>query len=179
VIACVDARISVPFHPRWWNTTRLRRPSRWLLVALIGIVAGTILLVVVSVIVVFMLGRPRTAPPADTSTPAGVVQAYIEALRDNDVTRSRTYLTNQARAEAEARDKNNTYRPSPQDSVRIVVEQVSATDTRAQVKVTTSRFYANSDPFSSSSSHRDTTVALVREDGAWRITQALETYGNY
>ncbi len=146
---------------------------------LIGIVAGTVLLVVISVIVVFMLGRPRTAPPADPATPAGVVQAYIEALRESDVTRSRTCLTNQARTEVEARDKNNSYRPSPQENVRIVVEQVSATDTRAEVQVTTSRFSANSDPFSSSSSHRDTTVTLVREDGAWRITQALETYGIY
>jgi hypothetical protein len=146
---------------------------------LIGIVAGTILLVIISVVVVFMLGRPRSAPPADPSTPAGVVQAYIEALRDNDVARSRTYLTSQARAQAEARDKNSTYHPSPQDNVRIVVEQVSATETRAEVKVTTSRFYASADPFSSSTSHRDTTVILVREDGAWRITEPLETYGIY
>ncbi len=146
---------------------------------LIGIVVGTLLLIVVSVIVVFMLGRTRTAPPADTSTPAGVVQAYIEALRLGEVDRSRTYLTREARADAEARDKTNTYRPTPQNNVRIVVEQVSVSETRAEVKVTTSRFYASSDPFSSGSSHYDTTVNLVREDGAWKITQPFETYGIY
>ena len=146
---------------------------------LIGIVAGTLLLIVVGVIVVFMLGRTRTAPPADTSTPAGVVQAYIEAVRAGELERSRTYLTREARAEAEARDKNSTYRPTAQDNVRIVVEQVSVTETRAEVKVTTSRFYANSDPFSAGSSHYDSTVTLVREDGAWRMTQPLSSYGLY
>ena len=44
------------------------------------------------------------------------------------------------------------------------------------VKVTISRFYARSDPFSSSTSHRDVTVKLVREDQAWRISQPIELY---
>lgn len=144
---------------------------------LIGIVVGSIVLVIISVIAVFMLGRSQPSAPVDPSSPAGVVQAYVEALRVGDLDEARTYLTASARAEAEARDRNNTYRPTPQDNVRIVVEQVSVSDTRAEVKVTTSRFYARSDPFSSSTSHRDITVHLLREDGAWRITQPLEAYG--
>lgn len=147
---------------------------------LIGIVAGTVLLVVVSVIAVFALGRPQSAPPADTSTPVGVVQAYVEALRVADLELSRRYLTSEARTQAEARDRNSTsYHQTAQDNVRIVVEQVSISDTRAEVKVTSSRFYASSDPFSSSTSHRDITMHLVREGDTWRINQPLETYWFY
>ena len=143
---------------------------------LLAIVGGTILLVVVSVVVVLLLGRGRTAPPPDPNSPAGVVHAYIEAVRDGDIERARSYLTRAARAEAESRDRQNAYRPSRDDTVRIVVETVTATEATADVRVTISRFYARSDPFSSSTSHRDVTVTLLREDGAWRISQPIEPY---
>lgn len=146
---------------------------------LLAIVAGTVVLVVVSIVVVFFFGRTRTTPPPDPNSPAGVVHAYVEAVRAGDTERARSYLTRAARAEAESRDRQNTYRPSREDNVRIVVETVSTTDTAADVKVTISRFYARSDPFSSSTSHYDTTVNLVREDGAWRIRQPVEPYTFY
>jgi hypothetical protein len=145
---------------------------------LIGIVAGAILLIVVSVVVVLVIGRPRPAAPADPEGPAGVVQAYVEALRAGDVDRARTYLSRQARAASQARERSS-YAPAVDDNVRIVVETVSADADTAEVKVTISRFYARSDPFSASTSHRDVTVRLVREDGAWRINQPLEPYVFY
>ena len=107
---------------------------------LLAIVAGTILLVVLSVVVVFVFGRARTSPPPDPNSPAGVVYAYVEAVRAGDVERARSYLTRQARTEAESRDRQSTYRPSRDDNVRIVVEPVTQTDTTAEVKVTISRF---------------------------------------
>jgi hypothetical protein len=146
---------------------------------LLAIMAGTIVLVVAAIVVVFLFGRARTAPPADPNSPAGVAQMYIEAVRDGDMARARTYLTREARAQAEARDRQDTYRPSRDDNVRIVVETTSTTEPTAEVKVTISRFYARSDPFSSNSSHRDVTLKLVREDGAWRISQPIEPYTFY
>lgn len=143
---------------------------------LLAIVAGTILLVVVSILVVFLYGRARTAPSVDPNSPAGVVQAYVEATRNGEVEKARSYLTRQARAEVEARDRQNSYRPTIDDNVRIIIEPGTVTDTSAEVKVAISRFYARSDPFSSSNYHRDTTVRLVREDGAWRISQPLDAY---
>ena len=143
---------------------------------LLAIVAGTILLVVLSVVVVFTFGRTRTTPPPDPNSPAGVVHGYVEAVRAGEIERSRGYLTRAARAEAEARDRQSTYRPSRDDNVRIVVEPVTQTETTAEVKVTISRYYARSDPFSSSTYHNDTTVRLIREDGAWRISQPIEPY---
>jgi hypothetical protein len=143
---------------------------------LLAIVAGTILLVLVSIVVVFFFGRTRTSAPPDPNSPAGVVHGYVEAVRAGEMERARGYLTRTARAEAEARDRQSTYRPSRDDNVRIVVEPVTQTETAAEVKVTISRFYARSDPFSSSTSHDDTTVRLIREDGAWRISQPIEPY---
>jgi hypothetical protein len=143
---------------------------------LLAIVAGTILLVVASIVVVFLLGRARSVPPADPNSPAGVVHAYIEAARAGDVQRARSYLTREVRAQVEARDRLDSYRSSRDDNARIVVETVTMSDTTAEVKVTISRFYARSDPFSSSTSHYDVTVKLIREDGAWRISQPLEPY---
>ena len=147
-------------------------PDRFLL----AIVAGTVVLVAVAMLAVFLFGRGRTVAPADPNSPAGVVQAYIEAVRGGDVERSRTYLTWEARAQAEARDRQSAYPQSRADNLRIVVETVSSTDTTAEVNVTLSRFYARSDPFSSGTSRYDLTVRLIREDGAWRMTQPIEPY---
>src|SRR4051794_21568354 len=92
---------------------------------LLAIVVGTILLVVVSVVVVTLFGRDRPAVPADPNSPAGLVQAYIEAARDGDRAKARSYLTREARAQAEARDRQDTYGPTRDDNVRIVVSTVS------------------------------------------------------
>jgi hypothetical protein len=143
---------------------------------LLAIVAGTVVLVVAAMLTVFLFGRNRTVTPADPASPAGIVQAYIEAVRGGDVERSRTYLTREARAQVEARDRQSTYPQSREDNQRIVVETVSSTDTTAEVKVTLSRFYARSDPFSSGTSRYDLTVRLIREGGAWRMTQPIEPY---
>lgn len=150
-------------------------PDRFLL----AIVAGTILLVIVSIVIVVLFGRARPSPPPDPNSPAGVVYAYVEAARNGEPEKARSFLTRSARAQAEARDRQDTYRPSRDDNVRIVVETESMSETAAEVKVTISRFYARSDPFSSSTSHRDVTVKLVREDGVWRISQPLEPYTFY
>jgi hypothetical protein len=146
---------------------------------LLAIVAGTVLLLVASVVIVLLMGRSRPAPPADPASPAGVVQTYIEAVRAGDPEKARGYLTREARAQALARDRNTTYQPSLNDNIRIVVETSAMTDSTADVKVTVSRFYARSDPFSSSTTHRDVTVKLLKEDGDWRISQPIETYAFY
>jgi hypothetical protein len=146
---------------------------------LLAIVAGTLLLVVVGVVVVFMFGRTRAAPPADPNSPAGVVYNYVEAVRAGDVDRARGFLTAPALADFDSRTRTSPVRPSSNDNVRIVVETVTTTETTAEVKITISRFYARNDPFSSNTSHRNLTARLIREDGAWKISQALLPYELY
>jgi hypothetical protein len=144
---------------------------------LLAIVAGTILLVVASIAIVLVLGRPRPAPPADPNSPAGVVHAYVDAVRSGDVQRARSYLTREARAQIETRDRAYSYDGrASNENVRIVVETVSATETTADVKVTISRFNARPDPFSSSTWHSDVMARLIREDGAWKISAPVDPY---
>ncbi len=146
---------------------------------LLGIVAGSILLVLVGIGAVFFVGRPRPAQTFDPNSPAGVVQAYVEAIRAGDRDRAYELLSRSARAELQ-RDATRQRFPTPSDSEdtgrRIVIEPLSESGDAAEVKVTISRFATRSDPFSSGTYHRDMTVRLVREDGAWRISQPAEPY---
>jgi hypothetical protein len=146
---------------------------------LVAIVAGTLLLVVVGIVVVVMFGRTRAAPPADPNGPAGVVYSYVEAIRAGDNDRGRAYLTTSARAEFDRRNSSGQSRPASNDGVRIVVDTTSQTETTAEVKVTISRFYGRSDPFSSSTSHRNVSAHLIREDGVWKLSQPLMSYELY
>jgi hypothetical protein len=143
---------------------------------LLAIVAGVVLLILVSIVVVFTTRGPRPTPPADPASIVGIVQGYVEATRAGDAEKARSFLTREARAQSEERSKQNPYSPTYDNNVRIIVEATAQTETTAEAKVTVSRFYANSDPFSSSTSHRTITVRLIREDGQWRITQPLEPY---
>ena len=146
---------------------------------LLGIVVGSIGLVLVGVAAVFFVGRPRSAQPFDPNSPAGVVQAYVEAVRAGDRDRAYDLLSRSARADVQRdsyRQRFPTQSGSGDSNSRIVIEPISETGDAAEVKVTISRFAARSDPFSSGTYHRDMTVRLVREDGAWRINQPAEPY---
>lgn len=147
-------------------------PDRFLL----AIVAGTLLLVLVSITLVFALGRGRAAPPVDPSSPAGVTQAYIEAVRAGDTEKARSYLARQALDEFDRQTRISPLRPTADEHLRIVVETTSVSDTAAEVRVTVSHFYTRSDPFSSGTSHRDIITRLVREDGVWKLSQPPQPY---
>lgn len=140
-----------------------------------AIVGGTIVLVLLSIAVVAIFGRSRPAQPADPNSPAGVAQAYVEAVRNGELERSRGYLTREAVAQTQ-RDRPTNFAVSSDDNVRIVIDTVSATDTTAEVRVTVTRFYPRSGPFSSSSTYRDIRIRMIREDGSWKITQPLDFY---
>jgi hypothetical protein len=146
---------------------------------LLAIVGGTILLVIVSVVLVLVFGRGRQSAPVDPNGPAGVVHGYIEAVRAGDADKARMFLSRKAQTDFDTRIKTNPIHPTSDEHLRIVVETTKTTDTTAEVKVTLSHFYARSDPFSSSTSHRDVTTRLIREDGAWKINDPPYTYELY
>ncbi len=147
---------------------------------LIAIVAGAVALILVGIGVVLVAGRgPGPAPP-DPGSPVGVVQAYVEALRSDDSERAQSYLSRSAR-EALAQDRNvprPPFRPSRPANVeqRVLIEPIREGPDTAEVKVTISRFSAQATPFSTSTTHTELTINLVKEDGAWRISQPVEPY---
>jgi hypothetical protein len=148
-------------------------PDRFLL----AIVLGALALIVAGLAVVLALGRGPVAPPPDPASPVGVVQSYVEALRAGDVDRARAYLSQSARAELDRqRDAfPRLYQPAGLEE-RVLMEPVEADADHAVVKVTISTFSARTDPFSSSTYHREVEVRLVREAGQWRIAQPAEPY---
>jgi hypothetical protein len=148
-------------------------PDRFLL----AIVLGALALIAAAVAIVLVLGRAPAPPPPDPASPAGVVQAYVEALRAGDFDRARGYLSQSARAEI---DRNREpfpryYQPGGVER-RVLIETVEVAEDHALVKVTISAFAARTEPFSSSTYHQEVTVRLVREGGQWRIAQPIEPF---
>ena len=144
---------------------------------LIGIVVGALALIAAGIAVVLVLGRGPAPPPPDPNSPVGVVQAYVEALRDGDVERARSYLSQSARAELDrSRDAFPRYYQSDSVQQRILIELVEIEGDHARVRVTISSFSARTEPFSSSAYHREVDVRLVREGGQWRIAQPVEPF---
>jgi hypothetical protein len=147
-------------------------PDRFLL----AIVLGALALIASAVAIVLVLGRTPASPP-DPASPAGVVQAYVEALRAGDFDRARGYLSQSARAEI---DRNREpfpryYQPGGIER-RVLIETVEVAEDHALVKVTISAFAARTEPFSSSTYHQEVNVRLVREGGQWRIAQPIEPF---
>jgi hypothetical protein len=139
---------------------------------LLGIVAGAILLVVVSIVVVFQAGRGSRQAVVDPDSPSGVVHSYVEAIRAGQVDRAYGFLSRSAQTTVPLdtfRQRFSRRADYPDSTSRVLIQLTSSNAEAAEVKVTTSQFSAQSDPFSTSTYHRDTTIHLVREDGAWRI----------
>lgn len=146
---------------------------------LVGITVGAVLLVVLGIAAVFVVRRAPAPAPPDLSTPAGVVQAYADALRAGEVDRAYGLLSRSAREampiDQFRRAATMPYRPADNER-RVLIEPLREEGDAAEVRVTVSRFSAGGSPFSAQTSHQDVTVQLVREDGAWRIVRPAEPY---
>lgn len=143
---------------------------------LVGIVLGAVALIAVGVAAVLLAARAPSTIQADPTSPAGVVQAYVEALRAGETDRARGYLTQSAREQV---DRQNYPKPHFQPSVperRLLIEPIEVNGDRARVRVTVSTFSARSEPFSSSTYHQEVDVRLLRENGQWRISSPAEPF---
>jgi hypothetical protein len=156
-------------------TTHRAAPDRFLL----GVVVGAVLLMAAGVGAVALVGSRPPAVAPDPSSPVGVVRAYVEATRGGDTPRAKEYLSQSAREELDrARDglRGGYVETAPDREQRVLIEPLSEGAERAEVKVTVSTFTARSDPFSTGTWHREVVVRLVREGGAWRVSQPSDPY---
>jgi hypothetical protein len=143
---------------------------------LVGIVLGAILLIALGILAVVLAGRAPAPAAADPASPAGVVQAYVEALRAGETDRARTYLSQSARDQLDKQGSPRPYHPGSAPERRIVIDPVEVGADRARVKVTVSAFTTRTEPFSSSTYHNEIDVRLVRENGQWRISVPIEPF---
>jgi len=138
---------------------------------LIGIVAGSLLLVIVA----FAITLARPAPTYRTEdTPEGVAHNYLLALQQDEVARAYGYLSPTlagypANENAFARhidDQSWMFRRA--EDVTLAVDSAKVSGDRATVQVRESRFRGGG-LFDSSQSTTTFDVTLERQGGAWKI----------
>ena len=142
---------------------------------LIGIVAGSVLLVIVAFAIT--LARPEPTYRAE-DTPEGVAHNYLLALQQDEVTRAYGYLSptlagypadENAFAKRVA-DESWTFRRT--EDVTLAVDSSKVSGDRATVKVRESRFRGGGGLFDNSQSTSIFDVTLEREGDAWKIVDA-------
>lgn len=146
-------------------------PDRSLLVIGVGIVA----LVVVAVIAVVALGS-REAPSFSADTPEGVVQRYLAAVEDEDHETAWAYFSADVQADRSLEEYRRTARDYGyygEQSRRVLFDRSEVDGDRARVWLTVEEYY-DGGPFGGGETYRsERQIALVRQDGAWRIDDPL------
>lgn len=146
-------------------------PDRSLLV--IG--GGIAVLVVVTVIAVVLLGS-REAASFSADTPEGVVQRHLAAVEEEDYETAWGYLS----ADTQSELSLDEYRRAARDhgyyvggSRRVLFDRSEVDGDRARVWLTVEEYY-DGGPFGGATTYRSPReIALVREDGQWRIDDPL------
>lgn len=146
---------------------------------LVFIGAAIVALVVVSALVVILIGG-REASSFRADSPEGVVQAYLTAFEDGDYETAHATFSAAVRDEMPIDEYERAVReygagyPIDGSSRRVLFDRTTDDGERAAVHLTVEEFYGGGGPFGGGDTYRSPReVSLVREDGAWRIDQAL------
>lgn len=143
--------------------------------SLLAIGVGIVVLVVVAVIAVVALGS-REAPSFSADTPEGVVQRHLAAAEDEDYEAAWGYLSEAVQEDLtleEYRRAARDYGYYGQQSRRVLFDRSEVDGDRARVWLTVEEYYGGG-PFGGGETYRsERQIALVREDGAWRIDDPL------
>lgn len=143
--------------------------------SLLAIGCGVVILVVVAVIAVVFLGS-RDAQPFAADTPEGVVQRHLAAVEDEDYETAWGYLSAAVQSDMMVEE----YRRAARDygyygsaSRRVLFDRSEVDGDRARVWLTVEEYY-DGGPLSGANTYRSPReIALVREDGEWRIDDPL------
>ena len=147
------------------------RPDR----SFLAIGAGIALLVVVAVIAVVVLGS-RETPAFSADTPEGVVQRHLAAVEADDLEAAWAYFSSSVRADLSLdafRRASREYGVHGTVSRRVLFDRSEVDGDRARVWLTVEEYYGGG-PFGGGETYRSSReIALVREDGEWRIDDPL------
>lgn len=134
-----------------------RRPH----LALIGLLAGIILVVVIALIAVLARGGP-TEFAADT--PEGVVQRYSQAVVEGDTATAMTYLAPEVA-------QSCTRLPSDSSDYRLTLLETTEREQTARVDVLIATVY-ESGPLGTSEYEYEESFDLVKDGDSWLIEVA-------
>jgi hypothetical protein len=148
-------------------------------VALVALVIA--LVVLVSTVLAVISGNDAAQSyPADT--PEGVMQRYLAAWYDNDLTTAYGYFSAHAQAQmplSEFREQREWYSSDARQSVRL--DRVTGGGNSRSLQLSIEESY-DMGPFGGGSYENQLTVRLVLEGGEWRIDEPLvgvEQYYGY
>ena len=149
-------------------TTQPVRESR----SLLYIGAGILALLVISVVVVLAIGRTAT-PDYPADSPEGALQRYFVAFEEGDYEAAYEYFSERVKEQMSVDDFRRSIGMygSPPGGQRVLFQGTSGEGDRVRVELVVEYFY--DDGFGGGSSSQPRQVSMVREDGEWRIDDAL------
>ena len=149
-------------------TTQAGRESR----SLLFIGAGILALLGISVVVVLALGRTAT-PEYPADSPEGTLQRYLATFEEGDYEAAYEYFSERVKEQMSVDDYRRNldmYQGAP-TAQRVLFQGTDGDGDRVRVQLVIEYFY--DDGFGGGSSSMPRQVNMVREDGEWRIDDAL------
>lgn len=142
--------------------------------SLIYIGLGVVALTVVTIAAVLLAGDREPAEFAADS-PEAALQRYLTAYEDGDLEAAHEYFSSDVRGqmdlEAYQRAVDSWGFGPAEENRSVLFDRVSGTGDRVELHLIVEEFYGEGLSGETYRSPRD--VRLVREDGGWRIDQAL------
>lgn len=149
-------------------TTQPGRESR----SLLYIGAGILALLVISVVIVLAIGRTAT-PDYPADSPEGTLQRYFAAFEEGDYEAAYEYFSERVKEQMSVDDfrRSIDMYQGATGAQRVLFQGTSGEGDRVRVELVVEYFY--DDGFGGGSSSQPRDVSMVREDGEWRIDDAL------
>lgn len=138
-------------------------------VAILVLLAGTVAVVLVA-------GGPRD-PQLEPGSPEAVIHEYLTAYDAGDLELAHTFFSARVREawDLDAYRRSVDMRPVPGrdhgPSRRVLFDRTDVSGDDARVRLTVEEFYG--DGLSGDTYRSTREVRMIREDGSWRIDQAL------
>jgi hypothetical protein len=144
--------------------------------SLVLIAAGIVALMATTIAVVLVVGGPRS-PSLEPGSPEAALHAYLTAFEAGDLAQAHAHFSGAVREQwdldAYRRSVDAYGAPLPDDdrARRVLFDHSDVTGDSAQVHVVVEEFV--SDGLRGDTYRFRRSVRMVREDGAWRLDQAL------
>jgi hypothetical protein len=147
---------------------------------LVGLVAGIVVLVVVTLVVALRQPAPTYQPD---DTPEGVAHNYLLALQQSDYARAYGYLSPTLPGYPADSDEfaqhtaRHRWSFGFDEETAVTITGATINGDRATARATINRFY-NDGPFSSGVSTTQFILVLREENGDWKITRSDRYWAN-
>lgn len=143
-----------------------------------GILIGISVLVLAALILFFV--RQGNTQYEDESTPEGVLHNYFLAIQKQDYQRAYSYVADSLRKPTYLQFQQPfiSYAGSQVSDTAVQIGKVTEDSTSQTAIAQVSILHSSRDPFGSSYQSQDS-ATLVRQNGAWKISQAPYPYWGY